>query len=63
VRDLSAEQLGWLPLLAQASAVTELLAFQVHLATVPQPGWPDWAVDLDHRVRARAAALRDELTA
>jgi Ser/Thr protein kinase RdoA (MazF antagonist) len=63
VRDLSAEELGWLPLLAQASAVTELLAFQVHLATVPQPGWPDWAVDLDHRVRARAAALRDELTA
>jgi Ser/Thr protein kinase RdoA (MazF antagonist) len=63
VRDLSAEEVGWLPLLAQASAVTELLAFQVHLATVPQPGWPDWAVDLDHRVRARAAALRDELTA
>jgi Ser/Thr protein kinase RdoA (MazF antagonist) len=62
VRDLSDEELGWLPLLAQASAVTELLAFQVHLDTVPQPDWPDWAVDLDHRVRARATALRDQLT-
>ena len=63
VRDLSDEELGWLPLLAQATAVTDLLAFQVHLATVPQPDWPDWALDLDHRVRARAAALRDGLTA
>ncbi|HEX6150879.1 phosphotransferase enzyme family protein [Nocardioides sp.] len=62
VRSLSDEEIGWLPLMAQASAVEDLLAFQAHLEVQPQPDWPDWAVDLDHRVRARAAALRAELS-
>jgi Ser/Thr protein kinase RdoA (MazF antagonist) len=63
VRSLSHEELGWLPLMSQASAVEELLRLEAHVSAQPQPDWPDWALDLDQKVRTRAEALRAELTA
>jgi Ser/Thr protein kinase RdoA (MazF antagonist) len=63
VRTLSDEELGWLPLMAQASAVEQLLRLEMHVTAQPQPDWPDWALDLDQRVRTLTEALRAGLTA
>jgi Ser/Thr protein kinase RdoA (MazF antagonist) len=61
VRPFSAEEHSWLPLLARAAAVEELLGFGPHLAAASDPTWPAWAIQLDARLRARAGALREAL--
>lgn len=61
VRDLSHEELGWLPLLARVTAVGDLIALGPLLAEGRYPDWPGWAVSLDARLRSHVAALRREL--
>ncbi len=61
VRDLSHQELGWLPLFARVTAVGDLIALGALLAEGRYPDWPGWAVSLDSRLHAHVIALRREL--
>jgi Ser/Thr protein kinase RdoA (MazF antagonist) len=58
VRPVTVEELSWVPLLVRAAALEDLIRLQPHLRQQPGAQWPDWAIALDDKVRARAAALR-----
>jgi Ser/Thr protein kinase RdoA (MazF antagonist) len=62
VRDLTHEELGWLPLLARATAVGDLIELGDLLGEGRDPDWPGWAVSLDARLRAHVVGLRRELS-
>lgn len=61
VRDLSHEELGWLPLFARVTAVGELIELGPLLAEGRYPDWPGWAVSLDTKLHAHVGTLRREL--
>ena len=60
-RTLTDEELSWLPALAQASAAETLAGLEPLVAGPPDPGWPDWALAIDRKVRDRADVLRQAL--
>ena len=60
-RQITDEELSWMPLLARASALETLARLQPVLTCPAEPGWPEWAVELDGKVRARAAQLEEVL--
>ncbi len=57
VRPLTAEELGWLSLLARVAAWEDWCGLQPHVREPADPGWPEWALALDTRVRARVDRL------
>jgi hypothetical protein len=57
------EELSWLPLMARASAVETLDGLAPVLSAPAGEDWPDWARDLDRRVRKHAEDLRRALEA
>jgi Ser/Thr protein kinase RdoA (MazF antagonist) len=61
VRPLTDEELGRLPLMARVAAYEEWRDLQRHVRAEPDPTWPDWALALDEKVRARVALLSSAL--
>jgi Ser/Thr protein kinase RdoA (MazF antagonist) len=61
VRSLTDEELLWMPLMARAHAMVTLARLQPVLAHPTQGDWPDWAHQLDARVRAKARELETVL--
>lgn len=57
VRRLTDEELGWLPLLARVAAWEDWRGLQEHVREPVDPAWPEWALALDARVRARVDLL------
>jgi Ser/Thr protein kinase RdoA (MazF antagonist) len=62
-RPMTDEELSWLPLMARASAVETLDGLAPVLSAPAGEDWPDWARDLDRRVRKHAEDLRRALKA
>jgi Ser/Thr protein kinase RdoA (MazF antagonist) len=62
VRQVSDEELAWLPLLARAAGLETLAELQPVLADPSDPAWPDWAHRLAKRVCERDRQLRRALT-
>lgn len=60
-RTLTDEELTWLPALAQVSGAETLAGLEPLVAGPPDPGWPDWAIAIDRKVRDRADLLRAAL--
>ena len=60
-RPMTNEELSWLPLMARASAARSLADLAPMLSAPPDDEWPEWARDLDRRVREHANALRRAL--
>jgi Ser/Thr protein kinase RdoA (MazF antagonist) len=63
VRSLTDEELLWMPLMARAHAMVTLARLQPVLAHPTEGDWPDWAHQLDARVRAKARELETVLLA
>jgi Ser/Thr protein kinase RdoA (MazF antagonist) len=60
-RPLTVAELGWLPLLARVAAWEDWCGLQAHVREPADPGWPEWALALDARVRARVVRLEAAL--
>jgi Ser/Thr protein kinase RdoA (MazF antagonist) len=61
VRPLTDEELGWLPLLSRVAAWEDWHALQAHVREPLDPGWPEWALALDARLRSRVDRLASSL--
>lgn len=62
-RDLTDEELSWLPRFARVSAAETLTRLEPVLAAPARSDWPRWARQLDRKVRDRADEIRRALTA
>jgi Ser/Thr protein kinase RdoA (MazF antagonist) len=61
-RDLSDEEMTWMPVLARAAAARTLRSLEPVLAERVEPTWPGWAHQLKARLAEKAAALRGAMS-